>query len=194
MALNGLPRGDLPSLRLVHPTEKEKVEQWSKNGASWKGALSLDAYQKRERHLLETTLAKDGGITHWVLVDSDARDRRVLSGCETLRKKALIAQNGKVIDVVCHSIGSVFCPPEFRGKGYSQRMMRELGPRLETWQTDNAPSLFSVLFSDIGKVSHILDICCTHASTCIEATGRNINIRAWIQILSGSLTMNLDVP
>ena len=56
------------------------------------------------------------------------------------------------MEVVTHGIGSVFCSPEYRGKGYASRMMRELGPILNTWQTDEKKSCaFSILYSDIGK-------------------------------------------
>ncbi|KAL9097009.1 MAG: hypothetical protein Q9165_000973 [Trypethelium subeluteriae] len=152
MASMSLPEGDSASLRLAHPTDSEKVEQWTKNGATWKGALSLEAYHRRERYLLQAPLAKDGGLTHWILVNSDAEDRKVFAGCESLRKRALVAKNGNVVDVICHGIGSVFSPPEFRGRGYGRRLMAEIGPQLETWQTENFPCLFSVLFSDIGKL------------------------------------------
>ncbi|KAI9667583.1 MAG: hypothetical protein M1821_000399 [Bathelium mastoideum] len=151
MAPSGLPKGDSPSLRLDRPTDKEKVEQWSKNAVTWRGALSLEAYHRREEYLLKVPLAKDEGLTHWVLVDSDAEDRKVFAGCETLNKKAVMANDGKVVDSVCHTIGNVFTAPEFRGKGYGQRLMKELGPRLETWQTGNTQCLFSILYSDIGE-------------------------------------------
>lgn len=154
MTTTKLPDSASLNLRLVHPTEKEKVEQWSKNGVSWKGALSLEAYQRRERYLLQAPLAKDGGLTHWILVDSDAEDRQVFAGCETLKKKALMAWNGKVEDIICHGIGSVFSPPEYRGRGYGRRLMKELGPKLESWQSKDKQCLFSVLYSDIGKVGH----------------------------------------
>lgn len=176
MTLCSLPRGDSSSLYLDHPTEKEKVEQWSRNGESWKGALSLEAYQRRERHLLDTTLAKNGGITHWVLVDSSTEDRRIFSGCETLKKKGLMARSGKVAEVVCHTIGSVFSAQEYRGKGYGRRMMQELGPRLETWQTDGAQSLFSILFSDIGKVGQNLNVRSIHPSKGTKATVSSVDI------------------
>ena len=153
MTSTNLPERSSITLRLARPTDKEIVEQWSKNGVSWKGALSLEAYHRRERHLMQTPLAKDGGITHWILVESDAEDRKVFAGCESLNKKALMARDGRVVDGICHGIGSVFSPPEYRGRGYGWRLMKELGPRLETWQSENVRSLFSVLFSDIGKVS-----------------------------------------
>jgi GNAT superfamily N-acetyltransferase len=153
MTVPELPGGTSPSLKLTHPTEQEIISQWKKNGVFWRGPLSFEAYLRRERYLLQAPLAKDGGLTHWVLVDSDTEDRRVYAGCESLTKRALIARDGQVEEVLCHGIGSVFSPPEFRGKGYGLRLMKEIGPRLETWKTQRFASLFSILFSDIGKVS-----------------------------------------
>ena len=54
---------------------------------------------------------------------------------------------------VSHGIGSVFCNPEYRGRGYAQRMMAELGKKLDTWnQGQGTKTYFTVLYSDIGKV------------------------------------------
>ena len=56
-------------------------------------------------------------------------------------------------EVVSHGIGSVFCRPEFRGKGYARRMMVELGGMLDKWQQkEGERAHFTVLYSDIGKV------------------------------------------
>lgn len=146
-----LPDSSLPTLALAHPTEKEKTAQFKQNGAAWRGALSLELYLRREEILASENLTKDGGLTYWVLIDTAANDRLVLSACETYRKKALVARNGKVEETIAHGIGSVFCPPQLRRRGYTARMMQELGEALRTWQTEGKECLFSVLFSDIGK-------------------------------------------
>lgn len=58
-------------------------------------------------------------------------------------------------DVISHGIGSVFCDPVYRGKGYAVRMLSELGKILDTWQQQNEDKAdFTVLFSDIGKVDN----------------------------------------
>ncbi|KAI9821854.1 MAG: hypothetical protein M1827_002436 [Pycnora praestabilis] len=145
------PDGKAPTLALVHPTPAEKLATWKLNGASWRGALSLDAYLRREVHLASQALTKDGGITYWVLVDTAVKDRPILCSCETLRKKALVSRDGIVEEVVSHGIGSVFCPPDMRGRGYASRMMKELGKNLQVWQTEGKKCLFTVLYSDIGK-------------------------------------------
>lgn len=150
-----LPDAKGPDVELTQPTYEEAVQQTRLNSTEWKGPLSLDAYLGREEHLGKQKLVRDGGLTSWALVTKDGNPRAVLSSCETIRKKALVAQNGQVKEVICHGVASVFCPPEFRGKGYAGRMIKDLGEKLHNWQTDGHDCLFSVLYSDIGKVSFI---------------------------------------
>lgn len=152
-----LPDSTSPSIFLDHPTEEERIGLWTKNGHMWKGALSLEAYIHREKHLSGQEFTKDGGISWWVLVDTKAKERVILSACESFRKRALIFQDGKTEEVITHGIGSVFCPPECRKRGYAQRMMRMLGEKLKTWQTSSEQRcVFTILYSDIGKVVPLL--------------------------------------
>ena len=146
------PDGRGSQVALVNTTAEEVYEQQRLNSDEWKGALPLEAYLRREKMLLEQRLTRDGGLTPWALVHEDENGRQILSSCETIRKKALVSVDGIVKDVVCHGVCSVFCPPEYRGRGYAGRMVKELGEKLRTWQTDQQECLFSVLWSDIGKV------------------------------------------
>ena len=102
-------------------------------------------------------LTKDGGLTHWILVDKNERpnERKVLGACESIRKRALMNKNGEVVEVVSHGIGGVFCNPKYRGRKYASRMMIELGEKLRTFQTDASikgreKCEFTVLWSDVG--------------------------------------------
>ena len=151
-----LPRSDSSTLALLHPTPEEKDATFRINGASWKGRLSLDAYVQREEYLANQALTRDGGITYWVLVDTavSSNPRTILASCETLRKRAVvIRQDGRLEESIAHGICSVFCNPDFRGKGYAGRMIKELGNSLGTWQQESRRTTdFTVLFSDIGKV------------------------------------------
>ena len=161
MAADKLTPSDSPNLKLLHPTEEEKVETWKLNGASWRGAMSLPLYLRRESHLANQAFTKDGGITFWILVDNTLppNKRPILGSCESLRKRAVVAREGKVKDVVSHGIGSVFCNPEYRRRGYAQRMMEELGKMLDTWNQERGKKTeFTVLYSDIGKVCKRLGI------------------------------------
>jgi hypothetical protein len=149
-----LPDKRSPTLALLHPTEEEKLAVWKRNGAEWRGALSLEAYLRRETHLGNQDFTKNGGITFWILVDTAAKNRVILSACETYKKKALVARNGKIEETVTHGIGSVFCPPECRKRGYAGVMMKMVGEALKTWQVAGEEQCaFSILYSDIGKVS-----------------------------------------
>ncbi|ERT03194.1 uncharacterized protein SPSK_09231 [Sporothrix schenckii 1099-18] len=176
-----LPEATDPALVLALPTAQERRKVWELTHTMWGNALLLDDYLKREEYLTTVPLAMESGITHWILTDSrrPVNDRPILSSCETLRKHAMSAEastTATVVDGIAHGIASVFTDPAYRGKGYAGRMLEELGHRLEQWQvtspaheevganmmatkTDsegngkgNAPkTLFSVLYSDIGK-------------------------------------------
>ncbi|PVI08588.1 hypothetical protein DM02DRAFT_578760 [Periconia macrospinosa] len=159
--LNNLPDGASAGLALVHPTADEKLHQFKLNGNEWRGALSHEAYLRREHTLSNQALTRDNGITYWILIDTAATQnaldpkspsRLPLASCETYRKKALVWRDGKVQDTICHGIGSVFCAPQLRGRRYGQRMMQEVGQVLKTHQVGrDRECLFSVLYSDIGK-------------------------------------------
>ena len=152
-----LPSSTSLSLALVQPLAAEKLATWHLNGQVWRGPLSLETYKRKEEFLSNQEFTRNGGMTFWILVDasvSPSSARRVLSSCETLKKRALVVRrDGKVDEVVSHGIMSVFCDPELRGRGYAGRMMEEFGKVLHTWQQeDNRKADFTVLFSDIGKV------------------------------------------
>ena len=151
-----LPPGDSPAIALVHPTLEEITSTWKLNGSSWRGRLSLEAYLRREEHLASQPFCRDEGLSLWILVDTASRrsSRAILASCESFRKRALIKRPGKdVKEVVSHGIGSVFCNPEYRGRGYARRMMNELAKQLDTWQQKSGEkAYFTVLYSDIGKV------------------------------------------
>ncbi|KAJ5102065.1 Acyl-CoA N-acyltransferase [Penicillium alfredii] len=153
--ITALPAGDSPGLVLVPATPAERIASIKLNSIAWKGPLDVETYIARENHLFQQRLTRDG-LTCWILVDrtEPEGERTIYSSCESYRKKALLAYDGKVEDVGTHGVGSVYCRPEFRGKGYAKRMLEELSCKLDTWQMEKESrgrSLFSVLFSDIGR-------------------------------------------
>lgn len=157
---DNLPLSTSASLALVHPTEAERRATLLLNSQSWRGALSVPAYLRREEFLGNQLLTRNGSLSFWVLVDSSnppSNPRRILASCETIRKRALIAEPGRrVEEVISHGIGSVFCDPQFRGRGYAGRMMMELAQILDTSRRDaEMTNYFTVLFSDIGKVGKL---------------------------------------
>ncbi|TQW00814.1 GNAT family acetyltransferase [Cordyceps javanica] len=153
---SALPDINSPSVVLAVATPEEHRQAWRATHPSWGPGLTLEQYFAREEDLLTTALARDGGLTPWVLTTTDsAADggaRPLLSGCETLRKRAVVAgPDGTVTDVTAHGVASVFTEPPCRSRGYAGRMMALLGEELAR-QERAAPgaAAFSVLFSDIG--------------------------------------------
>jgi len=150
-----LPAGESPDLILVPATASERIASIKLNSVAWKGPLDVETYIARENHLMQQKLTRDG-LTCWILVDRNEPEdnRTILSSCESYRKIALLAHDGKTEKVSTHCVGSVYCRPDFRGKGYAKRMLEELSTKLETWEMEKEPrrsSIFTVLFSDIGK-------------------------------------------
>lgn len=156
-----LPHSSSLHLGLVHPTEEEKLAIWRLNGKSWAGRLDIETYIRREKLLADQAFTRDNGITYWILTDTTKapNEREILASCESLRKRALIAtaeRNGEggVEEIVSHGIGSVFSDPRYRRRGYAGRMIDELAKKLDTWlQPAGMRADFTVLYSDIGKVS-----------------------------------------
>lgn len=154
-----LPSSSSPTLQLVPANEAETIELSKQTAAVWRGPLDVQGYLEREAHLQDTDLCRNGGLTSWILIDtaespSTNSIRRILASCDTLRKRGLVARSdGAVKEITCHGIGSVFCDPAYRGRGYAQRMLTELARILDTWQQkEGERGLFSALWSDIGKV------------------------------------------
>ncbi|VUC31750.1 unnamed protein product [Clonostachys rosea] len=136
-------------LILANPTPDESRQTWTCTHPLWGAALSLDGYILRETRQADLPLARDGGLSPWVLVEADSKpnSRDILSSCETLKKRALVRlPDGQVSEVIAYGVASVFTDPAFRGKGHASTMMARLG---ETLQAQDA--LVSVLWSDIGK-------------------------------------------
>ncbi|KAJ1331797.1 acetyl-CoA:lysine N6-acetyltransferase [Microdochium nivale] len=170
-----LPAATSPSVVLAHPTDDEKRQTWTMNANEWAGALTPEEYLERELYLVTIPINRNGGITHWILTtsgndiaeagSSSGSERLLLSSCESIMKKVLVASptgDGAITEEIGHGIGSVYTSPEFRGRSYASRMLAEVGVQLENW--DLAPqgadisssknkkkAICSTLWSDIGK-------------------------------------------
>ncbi|TFB00521.1 Lysine acetyltransferase [Trichoderma ghanense] len=155
-----LPPSTSPTITLTNPTPQERTRTWLYNQTEWGNSLTVPAYLEREEYLLSIPLARNGGITNWILTDSasplqDGGERPVLAACETLRKRALVrdpaAADGAVRDVWAYGVASVFTNKAFRGRGYAGKMMELLRGYMAGQHRETGEPAFSVLFSDIGK-------------------------------------------
>ncbi|KXH29038.1 lysine acetyltransferase [Colletotrichum simmondsii] len=143
-----------PDLQLDHPTPEECIQIWTVTADEWKDSLTLPLYILESAYLTTVPLAKDGGMTTWVLVDKTLppNERDVFCSCETFRKRCLVSDSmGNMTESIIHGVASVFCPEKFRGRGYAARHMKELATVLRGWQSENGKVIGSVLYSDIGK-------------------------------------------
>ena len=156
---SSLPQAGSSDIHLVQATELERTHCWTLNCNEWRGPLSPQQYYDREAHLERQSLVSDGKITFWILTlkshpKHETKARPILASCETLLKPSFLAESGHLHAISAHGIGSVYCRKEYRGKGYANRMVSELGIRLgkEGWQQPkNSPGRFSILYSDIGQ-------------------------------------------
>ncbi|KAI9777813.1 MAG: hypothetical protein M1816_004402 [Peltula sp. TS41687] len=151
---NHLPDSNSPDLHLSHPTSDECVKIWTNTSASWKDSLTIPVYLKESLFLTTVPLAKDNGMSTWILVDKNLPpdQRPILCSCESFRKRSLTSDaDGNVNDTIVHGIASVFCPPAYRRRGYAARLMKELAKVLHSWQSEQVRCVGSILYSDIGK-------------------------------------------
>ena len=149
-----LPHSESPDVHLSHPTARECLSIWKLSALEWRDALSPHLFLEESAYLTSVPLAKDGGMTQWILVDKNLPpdQRPILCSCESFRKRSLVSDiRGNVTEMIIHGIASVFCNPDYRHRGYAGRMMRELAHALQSWQVESNQCAGSVLYSDIGK-------------------------------------------
>lgn len=149
-----LPNSNSPALQLTHPTPDECIKIWTNSWTAWGDSLDLEKYLLESQFLTTVPLAKDGGMTIWILVDKrlPPGQRPILCSCESFIKRALTSDSdGNVEEVIIHGIASVFCQSNYRRRGYAARHMKELAKHLHGWQSHKGKIIGSVLYSDIGK-------------------------------------------
>lgn len=151
-----LPSVTSPSLILTNPTPAERERIWKGTHPQWGAALKLEDYIAREYDNMKAPLARDGGVTSWMLTDGNMKpdERPILSSCETYKKRALVSDpenNAKVRDGTAHGVASVFTFPEYRKRGYGRKLISLLAEELRSRQQKNEGDAdFSVLWSDVG--------------------------------------------
>lgn len=150
-----LPDKSSSNLHLGHPTPGECLKIWTLTSSAWRDALTVPQYLEESEYLLTVPLAKDGGMTVWILVEEGAvpERRAILASCETFHKRVFVkGKEGGMEEGIVHGVASVYCDPEYRGRGYASRMMKGLAAVLRTWQCDEGNKVFgSILYSDIGR-------------------------------------------
>lgn len=73
---------------LAHPTPEERVKIWTNVAASWKDSFTLPVFLEESKYLTTVPLAKEGGMTMWILPRSGELESGNLEpiGSNILRK------------------------------------------------------------------------------------------------------------
>ncbi|KAL9046371.1 MAG: hypothetical protein Q9214_000782 [Letrouitia sp. 1 TL-2023] len=153
-ATHPLPASQSCSLVLVNPTDEELEVIYRLSFAEWGDALTLPQYLEESHFLAKVPLAKNGGMTSWVLTAKDwlPNQRPILASCETFRKRAFMSnKEDQMSENVVYGIASVFANPDYRRRGYGARLMNELAKMLPKMHHGPLLSIGSILYSDIGK-------------------------------------------
>ncbi|PYI07553.1 hypothetical protein BO78DRAFT_428915 [Aspergillus sclerotiicarbonarius CBS 121057] len=164
----------MSTLRRATPHEAETQYLSQAKHTPWGGPLDPASYLARKRLLERCALP----TSVWVLVDDTAGagdGEHILASCELTTKPAVVSypnpnsqvdlsgegkEDGKEVmvrETSCIGISCVYLAPEMRGRGYGDRLMREVGGMLASAQQDVGKKgggvgcgFGSVLFSDIG--------------------------------------------
>lgn len=155
IAPDELPDSNSPNLQLAQATPEECAKIWANTSASWRDSLTVPVYLQEQLFLSGVPLARNGGMTTWILVEKNLPPgrRRIFCSCESFLKRSLMTDtDGKIEDVLVHGVASVFCPSDYRRRGYAAHHMKDVAKALCNWQSHLARVAGSVLYSDIGKV------------------------------------------
>lgn len=150
--MSPLPDGSDPGLFLTTTSPSQHRRVHTSQAPSWGPGFTTQEYVDREAHFLTIPLARNGGLTPWILTDA-SKEEPIYSSCESIAKRGLYRDpsTGTVTDVLSHGIAGVFTFAECRKHGYGSRMMRDLGDMLAKRQEEQPGSAqFSTLYSDIG--------------------------------------------
>jgi hypothetical protein len=116
-AVDDLPLANSTDLVLRHPTSEECIKIWNNTSAAWVASLTPSLYLEEPLYLISIPLAKEGGMTTWILVHKDHAPgrRQILCSCESFLKHSLTSNTGGIVsDKIVHGITSVFCPTPYR--------------------------------------------------------------------------------
>lgn len=111
------------SLReITSPVEIRDTRSFSH--LEWGAMLSVEEYNHREETVLGHTPMCKNRLKSWGLYIEDGTR---VAACETLERPSLVQKkDGQVKSTSTFSIGAVFTPKEFRGKGYASVMMKQM--------------------------------------------------------------------
>lgn len=133
------------------------------NYVEWGKGLSTKQYLQREVCLGSQTACRDGHLRYWSFEEQDSSTGQwvAVSSLESLTRPAFYKIKGRPVqETVSHSVGAVFTPEEYRGKGHAKRLVsavvamfdnRDEWPQYKGLSDEALIHSFSALWSDIGR-------------------------------------------
>lgn len=140
----------------------------SANYEEWGRGLTHAEYLGREQHLGSQPPCLDGNISYWSYEELQNNNQqqqqhelngnsnnnnnnksnwKMVSCCETLTRPAYYKIKNKPIgETICHSIGAVFTPAQYRGKGYAKKLLNYV-----ISQFDDRNGAFAPLYDALDK-------------------------------------------
>jgi len=181
----------------------------------------MDQYTHREAMVIQDLTPER--YTSWILTngkdvvengnhpESEYPNKRILSGCQSMRRTMFVGHNGKVREVGADMLTSVFTPSECRGKGYAARMLSELTDRMVNGKAGRYPlgithPDISILYSDIGpkyyakmgwpahEAKHIKISVPSLSSPQAATNGVSISDKSHYRNGNGALDIDIDLP
>jgi len=143
---NTVPAAALADVTFTEASPTQQTLAWELNGVSWARPMPIPDYIRRERHLSEQELTRDGGTRYWILHPKGKPDE-FIAGCECTRKTIFVRRPGEnVQEARGYAIASVFTNPAYRKQGMASHMLRCLQAEMDK------DGEASVLYSDIGRI------------------------------------------
>lgn len=148
----------MSNLKLELVTDQEIIDYTtSQSSDTWKGRLSVEEYVQKQYHTTNSALAsqdpkKFTGLFVFVFKNLDLPDTdkfsQIVSSCETMNRMAYIVKDGEIKELVAPCIGSVYCIPDHRKRGYTAKMIDALN---RYWEERLPNESFMFLYSEIGE-------------------------------------------
>ena len=141
-----LMNGDRITVLFGEATSQQKPQCYALSARSWGSYLDEDEVIAREEHLVEQSLARNGGCRLWCLYRQDDHDQ-VFSTCKTVRRTFLMADKQGAHEILGYCVSSVSTALPYRGHGLACFMLQHVAQ----WLDGVGDAAVSVLYSGMPE-------------------------------------------
>ena len=116
--------------------------------------LDITGLPEESLYQITVPLAREGGMTTWILVDKNQLPSKgsIFCSCGSFQRRSVTSDaGGNVEESIVHGIARVFYAPEFSGRGYAARHMKDMAKALRNWQSECGKCVYIILYGDTGE-------------------------------------------